>query len=104
MTYDQALELVLFALKEGLNGTSDENRRLALSEADEDTRLFGGDGLLDSMGVVILLSDLEEQLDDKYDVMISLASDSTMSKTRSPFRNIKSLANYIVASVQEVKA
>ena len=66
MTYDQALELVLFALKEGLNGTCDENRRLALSEADEDTRLFGGDGLLDSMGVVILLSDLEDQLDEKY--------------------------------------
>jgi len=103
MTYDQALELVLFALKEGLNGTSDENRRLALSEADEDTRLFGGDGLLDSMGVVILLSDLEDQLDEKYDIMMSLASDSTMSKTRSPFRTVKSLAKYIIVAVEDEK-
>ena len=55
------------------------------------------------MGVVILLSDLEDKLDDEFDIMISLASDSTMSKTRSPFRNIKSLANYIVASVEEAK-
>ena len=53
------------------------------------------------MGVVILLSDLEDRLDDEYDVMLSLASDSTMSKTRSPFRNVKSLAKYIIATVEE---
>ena len=64
---------------------------------------MGGGGLLDSMGVVILLSDLEEQLDDKYDVMISLANDSTMSKTRSPFRSVKSLAKYILVAVEEEK-
>lgn len=101
MKYDQAVELIIDSLREGLNETDDEVRKLAISQADEDTRLFGGDGLLDSMGVVILLSDLEEQLDEKYDVMLSLASDSTMSKTRSPFRNVKSLAKYIIAAVDE---
>ena len=103
MNYKEAEILVIEALKEGLDSSSDEQRKTAINNADENTRLFGGGGLLDSMGVVILLSDLEDKLDDEYDVIISLASDSTMSKTRSPFRNIKSLANYIVASVQEVK-
>ena len=103
MKYDQAVELIIDSLREGLNETDDEVRKLAISQADEDTRLFGGDGLLDSMGVVILLSDLEEQLDDKYDVMISLANDSTMSKTRSPFRSVKSLAKYILVAVEEEK-
>lgn len=101
MEYDKAVKLIIESLREGLNETDDEDRKLAISQADEDTRLFGGDGLLDSMGVVILLSDIEEQLDDKYDIMLSLASDSTMSKTRSPFRNVKSLAKYIIAAVDE---
>ena len=103
MKYDQALELIKEVLREGLNETDDEFRKLAISQADEDTRLFGSDGLLDSMGVVILLSDLEEQLEEKHGVMISLASDSTMSKSRSPFRNVRSLAKYIVGAVEDEK-
>ena len=101
MKYKEAEILVLEALKEGLELSSDEARKTAINKADENTRLFGGEGLLDSMGVVILLSDLEDKLDDEYDVMLSLASDSTMSKTRSPFRNVKSLAKYIIAAVEE---
>ena len=101
MKYKEAEILVIEALKEGLDSSSDEARVVAINKADENTRLFGGGGLLDSMGVVILLSDLEDKLDDEYDVMLSLASDSTMSKTRSPFRNVKSLAKYIIAAVEE---
>lgn len=103
MNFKEAETLVIEALKEGLDSSSEEQRKTAINNADESTRLFGGEGLLDSMGVVILLSDLEDKLEDEYDVMISLASDSAMSKTRSPFRNIKSLANFIVTSVEEAK-
>ena len=101
MEYNEAETIVIEALKDGLDSTSDEARKTAIINANESTRLFGGDGLLDSMGVVILLSDLEDKLDDEYGVMLSLASDSTMSKTRSPFRNVKSLAKYIIAAVEE---
>ena len=101
MLYEKAVMLVIEALKDSLDDTTNDDRKLMINNADEDTRLFGGGGLLDSMGVVILLSDLEDRLDDEYDVMLSLASDSTMSKTRSPFRNVKSLAKYIIAAVEE---
>lgn len=104
MKYEEAEMLIIEALKEGLDPTSDEQQKIAINNADENTRLFGDAGFLDSMGVVVLLSDLEDKLDDEYNIIISLASDTAMSKRRSPFRNIKSLANYIVASVQEAKA
>ena len=42
MKYDQAVELIIDSLREGLNETDDEVRKLAISQADEDTRLFGG--------------------------------------------------------------
>ena len=101
MNYDQAVKLILDSLKEGIDDTMEETRKLNISNASSKTRLFGGEGLLDSLGVVILLSDLEDKLDEEFDVMISLASDSTMSRIRSPFRSVKSLAEYMVLAVED---
>ena len=100
MNYNQAVNLVVTALQEELDITEDVNKKRQILEANESTRLFGGDGLLDSMGVVILLSDLEERLEDEYGVVVALSSDSAMSKMRSPFRSVKSMANHILASVE----
>ena len=101
MNYEQAVKLILDSLKEGIDDTMEESRKLNISDASSETRLFSGDGLLDSLGVVILLTDLEDKLDEEFDVTISLASDSTMSRTRSPFRTVKSLAQYMVLAVVE---
>jgi acyl carrier protein len=101
MNYEQAVKLILDSLKEGIDDTTEESRKLNISNASSETRLFGGNGLLDSLGVVILLTDLEEKLDEEFDVTVSLASDSTMSRTRSPFRTVKSLAEYMVLAVME---
>lgn len=101
MNYSKAEELIIDSLKENLDPGADSEQVRKVSCANADTMLFGVEGLLDSLGVVILLTDLEEKLDDEYDVEISLASDVTMSKTRSPFRSVSSLAKYIVATVEE---
>ena len=101
MNYEQAVKLILDSLKEGIDDTTEESRKLNISNASSETRLFGGKGLLDSLGGVILLTDLEEKLDEEFDVTISLASDSTMSRTRSPFRTVKSLAEYMILAVME---
>jgi len=101
MNYEQAVKLILDSLKEGIDDTTEESRKLNISNANSETRLFGSNGLLDSLGVVILLTDLEEKLDEEFDVTVSLASDSTMSRTRSPFRTVKSLAEYMVLAVMK---
>lgn len=101
MNYEQAVKLILDSLKEGIDDTTEESKKLNIADASSETRLFGGDGLLDSLGVVILLTDLEDKLDEEFDVAVSLASDSTMSRTRSPFRTVKSLAEYMVLAVVE---
>ena len=101
MNYEQAVKLILDSLKEGIDDTTEESKKLNIADASSKTRLFGGDGLLDSLGVVILLTDLEDKLDEEFDVAVSLASDSTMSRTRSPFRTVKSLAEYMVLAVVE---
>ena len=94
-----SLDAVGINLKESIDDNTGEEKKEIINTADSETRLFGGNGILDSMDAVILLADLEEKLDEHYDITISLASESMMSKARSPFRSIKSLSNYIVDAV-----
>jgi acyl carrier protein len=59
-----------------------------------ETRLFGRDGLLDSMGLVTLVVAVEQAVEDEYGVSVSLADDRALSQRNSPYRTVASLAEY----------
>jgi acyl carrier protein len=65
----------------------------------EETRLFGRKAVLDSMGLVTLIVEIEQRLEEDYDVAVVLADDRAMSMKRSPFRSVQSLSDYIVQLV-----
>lgn len=60
-----------------------------------DEMLFGEDGVLDSLGLVNLITLIEEHIEDKYDICLSLADEKAMSRKTSPFRTIGSLMAYL---------
>ena len=68
---------------------------------NETTELFGRDGVLDSMGLVNLVVALEEVIQERYGVAITLADERAMSRSKSPFRTISSLAEYIAKLLRE---
>ena len=70
-------------------------------DINENTPLFGE--ILDSMGIVFLVTDLETLISDELDVYISLADERAMSQRTSPFRTVKTLAKYAQALVEEAK-
>ena len=59
-----------------------------------DSPIFGADSPLDSLGLVGLLFDIEDELRDK-EIEVSLGDERAMSQTRSPFRTVATLAEYI---------
>ena len=59
-----------------------------------DATLFGGSAL-DSMGLVRFIVMVEERIEDEMDVSLTLASEKAMSRKRSPFRTLQSLADFI---------
>ncbi len=63
-------------------------------ELGPETPLFGERGHLDSLGLVSLVVAVEEAIEDRLGVSISLADERAMSQARSPFRTIGSLAEY----------
>ena len=94
MTNKEVEDLVLGAVH-NINMTKEPSEQLAVSS---DAPLFGPDSPLDSLGLVSLLMDVEEALDDQG-LSISLSDARAMSRTSSPFRSVSTLVAYIQESV-----
>ncbi len=73
----------------------------ALPEINEETRLIGQNAILDSLGLVSLIVEVEQHVADDLGVTLILADERAMSQKRSPFRSIGSLADYICDLVAE---
>lgn len=91
------LKLIQTILKE----LGEDLGKESLLVTDEMTPLFGSKSELDSMNLVNLITDIEERLSDEYDIVITLASASAMSRTRSPFLRVGSLINYIMELIKK---
>jgi acyl carrier protein len=64
------------------------------------TPLFGQNGILDSLGSVMLVVALEQAIADEFGVSISLADERAMSQRHSPYCTFGSLAEYASQVIQ----
>ena len=97
LTRDSVLQIVLSVLQElgedlGIN---------ELQKVDESTRLFGARSCLDSMNLINLIAEVEEQLFFFFLIEITLANQSAMSRTASPFRRVSTCVDYIMELVSK---
>ena len=67
-----------------------------------ETELFTKNSALDSLGLVNLLIIVEQNIEDEYDVSITIANEKAMSLKNSPFRTIATLVNYINMIIKEI--
>ncbi|AJC94598.1 hypothetical protein A9460_01395 [Campylobacter volucris] len=77
-----------------LHNLSDEIPQL--KTANLETRLY-----LDSLALVSLISDLESILSEEFNKEIILADEKMMSSRNSPFKDVKTLAEFIEKKLQE---
>lgn len=82
MNIDEAKLIVKQVINEALGGDAD---------IQDDMQLIGGESLLDSMKLVEVCLALEDMADD-HDFEFDWTSDATMSRSRSMFRTVASLA------------
>lgn len=83
---------VVFDVIEDFNSTVSENKKIQL---DIETRLYGKNGVLDSLGLVNFIIAVEQKVEDEFDKSISLSDEKAMSAKHSPFRSINSLVEYL---------
>jgi len=70
----------------------------------DDTVLVGSDAVLDSLGVVSLIVEIEQRVEGEHSVSVTLANDKAMSQRNSPFRTVGVLSDHVVAMVLEARA
>jgi acyl carrier protein len=66
-----------------------------------ETNLYGKNGNLDSLALVNLIVAVEEKIEDEFGTAITLADERAMSQSKSPFKSIGSLTNYILLLLNE---
>ncbi len=77
---------------ESLKEIGQENK---IDTYDHDTPLYNGVDGLDSLGLVTLLINIEQKIEDLYDINITIADEKAMSQKNSPFKSIGSLSKYL---------
>lgn len=96
----QVLENLIYPVLDDLMETLYENVTI---EKSPDTKLFGPESPLDSMGIVNLAVGLEEKIEEEYDVSVSLTDEKAMSRKTSPFRTIGTLAEFVEEQIKEAQ-
>lgn len=93
----QILQLVYRAVDE-MNEQLPPGRPIVKSP---ETRLYGSQSALDSLGIVNLIVTVEREIDDEFGVALTLADERALSMKNSPFKSIQSLADYIQVLLSE---
>jgi acyl carrier protein len=86
------LALVLDLTGDAVN--SDET--VEQSELSENTALVGRGAVVDSLGLVQIISDVEDMISDRYGRYIDLTDDRALSQQRSPFRTVGTLVDHVL--------
>src|SRR5438552_3387508 len=68
---------------------------------DSETVLFGAGGILDSMGLVNLVILVEQCIADRHGIAVTIADRRALSQASSPFRTVRSLADYAQVLLRE---
>jgi|SRR3982750_2994696 len=68
----------------------------------DDTVLVGNEAVIDSLGVVSLIVEVEQRLESEHGISVTLANDKAMSARNSPFRTVGVLADHCLAMAEEV--
>lgn len=97
MTKEKVIEVVFNAIDKVNKGFSKKNQ----IEKSMDTVLFGGSGVLDSLGLVTLIAAIEERVEDMLGVSITLADERAIAQKNSPFKTVGSLVDHIASLLKE---
>ena len=94
---EQIVQIILSSIDE-LNEQLPSEERLVKST---DTALFGDGGTLDSLGLISLVTTIEQRIEDDLNAMVTLLQDISDIENENPFRNVQSLADYIATLLEK---
>jgi len=92
---------VLKCVYAALDEVNEDRLDLPPLEKSPDTRFHGGDGALDSLGLIYFLVAVEEGVEREYGVEIALSEGESLSEAPSSFGTVQGLVEHVEAALDE---
>ena len=89
-------ERVLDIVRTAVNDLNDELGYPELERVSEETGLQDGEQGIDSLSLVSLIVEIESQVGSAFGREVVLADEKAMSRRNSPYRNVRSLVDFIM--------
>lgn len=99
MTTKYIIQQIIAEAIDELNNQRPKDNQL---ENSAGTFLFGNKGSLDSLGLISLVTTVEQLIEDKLGITAALLEDIDLLGNKNPFQTVQTFADYI-ASVLEKK-
>lgn len=96
MRRDDVVALIITTVED----LKDEREVTSHDPVTESTVLFGREGIFDSLGLVSLIVDVEQKIED-LGISITLGDERAVSQKHSPFRTVQSLADHVCLLIDE---
>jgi acyl carrier protein len=93
MASEEAVLALIYNALDMLNEEREEQNQIPVGP---DTLLFGKDSSLDSLSLVSVIVDIELEVSDEFDQVVSLSDDHAMSRDPAPFTSVQTLKDYIL--------
>ena len=93
-------EMIEKIIQRSLDEVNDLLERKIQSPKDDQTPLYGREGVLDSLSLVNLIVSIEGSIESEIGMSVILANEKAMSQHNSPFATIGSLTRYVTDIVQ----
>ena len=90
--------IVKSIISEVSNSILTDNEEIVINE---NFVIYGDNSQLDSLSLVSLIVAVEQNIEDEFGISITLADERAMSQENSPFRSVKSLADYVETILKE---
>ena len=88
----------IYAAIDEVNEQFPEDQNL---EKSLETVLLGSSGKLESVNLVNLLVAIEENIEETFDIPISITDERAVSEKNSPFRTVETLCNFMLNLLDE---
>lgn len=98
MTSREAVLEAIHSAVDDLNAAAEPDAQMG---KDPDVALIGMDAQLDSLGLVNLIVLIEEKVQERFGVGITLVDERAMSMSKSPFRTLGSLTQFVEEQLAE---
>jgi acyl carrier protein len=96
MISDEKIQQLIYEVVDEINAKLPEDEQLT---KEPETLLYGEEGNLDSLGLVIFVAAIEKKLEDELGAVITIVNEKILSAENSPLKSISSLVNYIATLV-----